>query len=242
VSFRECGDVHPVHRWTSLPPGRLRRDRRGSGAWVFAAREGMGRAPLTRRVPVDAPWSVLRHTTCDSERPTRQIVPRGPTKPVVTSRHRNGDDSGETTSMRLLARAVGACLVLTTLTTACGHDLPATGGQGTPSCTRPSLTVVGHPQERGRLSVRAGQSLHLRGVHYTDCAAGGTGAGNPIAELQIILRSKYRIGPVATVHPRGENAAFTARVTIPATTSPGQAMLTDVLSPPHGVVRLVVRR
>jgi hypothetical protein len=47
---------------------------------------------------------------------------------------------------------------------------------------------------------------------------------------------------VATVHPRGRNAAFTVRVTIPATTSPGPATVSDVLSPPHGVVRLVVRR
>jgi hypothetical protein len=145
--------------------------------------------------------------------------------------------------MRLLARALGACLILATTTSACDINTHAISGQATLACTKPSLTVVGHHQKGGRMPVRAGQALRLRGVHYTDdCAAGGAGAGTPITKLQLILRSKYRIGPVATVHPRGRNAAFTVRVTIPATTSPGPATLSDVLGPPHGVVRLVVRR
>lgn len=144
--------------------------------------------------------------------------------------------------MRPLARAVGACLVLVT-TSACdigthvGHDA------ATPACTKPSLMVVGHHQPRGRLHVAAGQTLRLHGVHYTDdCAAGAHGAGTPIAELQLVLRSKYRIGSVATVHPRGADSAFTVAVTIPATTLPGPAELTDVLQAPHGVVRLLVGR
>ncbi len=143
--------------------------------------------------------------------------------------------------MRLLILA-GACLVLGT-TAACDLSTHPKSDQGASACVKPTLTVVGQRQVQGRLPVRPGQTLRLRGTHYTvDCAAGGRGAGTPIPSLQLILRSRFRLGPVATVHPHGPNAAFTVRVTIPRTTQPGPASLTPVLPPPHDEVRLVVRR
>ena len=143
--------------------------------------------------------------------------------------------------MRLLIPAAGACLVLVT-TAAC--DVSTHGKSDQVSrCVAPTLTVLGHPQAHGRLPVRPGQTLRLRGTHYTDeCASGARGAGTPIPSLQLILRSRFRLGPVATVHPHGPDAAFTVRVTIPRTTLPGPASLTPVLGPPHDEVRLVVRR
>jgi hypothetical protein len=102
------------------------------------------------------------------------------------------------------------------------------------------LSVVGHGS-RGVVPVHPGQTLHLRGRDYTDaCAPGGTGRTLP--HLQLILQSTYRVGPVATVRPHGPRSSFAVAVTIPATTAPGAARISDLYLAPHGVVRLVVRR
>ena len=144
--------------------------------------------------------------------------------------------------MRPLITAVGLCLGLVT-TAACDLTTHGKSDQGASGCVAPTLTVLGHRQVDGRLPVRPGQRLRLHGTHYTDdCAVGGQGTGTPMPSLQLILRSRFRLGPIATVHPRGPNAAFTVRVTIPRTTQPGPASITPVLGPPHDEVRLVVRR
>jgi hypothetical protein len=143
--------------------------------------------------------------------------------------------------MRLRIPAVGACLVLVT-TAACDLSTDGKSDQGS-GCVTPSLTVVGRGQVHDRLPVQPGQTLRLHGTHYTDdCLTGGHETGTPIPSLKLILRSRFRLGPVATVHPHGPDAAFTVRVTIPRTTQPGPASITPVLGPPHDEVRLVVRR
>jgi hypothetical protein len=103
--------------------------------------------------------------------------------------------------------------------------------------------VVGHEQTHGRVPVRPGQTLRLHGRDYTDdCAAGGAATGQTIPKLQLILQSLHHVGPLTTVHPHGADSTFTVSVTIPPTTGSGPATIFDVLAPPHGVVRLVVRR
>jgi hypothetical protein len=134
-----------------------------------------------------------------------------------------------------------ALLASTSACKAGTHSLSDDGPES--DCAAPRLSVVGHAHQHGALPVRPGQTLRLHGVHYTDdCAAGGAGTGRTIAKLQLGLESVHRIGPVATVHPHGRSSAFTVSVTIPTTTLPGPAKIFDVLAPPHGVVRLVVRR
>ncbi|HEY2880161.1 hypothetical protein [Nocardioides sp.] len=109
-------------------------------------------------------------------------------------------------------------------------------------CTPPKLTVVGHAGKRGPLTVHPGQTLRLRGIHFTDdCAAGGAGTGRTIPRLQLVLQSKYRIGPLATVHPHGASSAFTVAVRIPPTTATGPAKIFDTAGSVAGGIRLVVR-
>ena len=132
-------------------------------------------------------------------------------------------------------------LVLAT-TGACDLGTHDSSGGAARSCRPPRLSVVGHQKAQGSLPVRPGQTLRLHGRDYTDdCAGGGTSTDRTIAKLQLVLASVHRIGPVATVHPRGPRSAFTVSVTIPTTTLAGPAKIFDVLAPPHGVVRLVVR-
>jgi hypothetical protein len=133
---------------------------------------------------------------------------------------------------------------LVTMTSACkvgGHSLGDDGPER--SCVPPKLTVVGHAGQHGPLVVRPGQTLRLHGVHYTDdCHVSDAGAATTVKKMQLILQSLHHIGAIATVHPHGADSAFTVSVTIPATTGAGPARIFDVLAPPHGVVRLVVRR
>jgi hypothetical protein len=113
----------------------------------------------------------------------------------------------------------------------------------TSRCRPPRLTVVGHPSAHRAVSVRPGQTLRLHGRDYTDdCVSGSTGTPRTVGRLQLVLQSAHHIGPLATVHPSGAGAAFTVSVTIPPGTAPGAATIFDVLAPPHGTVRLVVRR
>jgi hypothetical protein len=138
---------------------------------------------------------------------------------------------------------LGMFFVLLASTSACKAGVPSLSDDGPErECVAPRLSVVGHAHQHGALPVRPGQTLRLHGVHYTDdCAAGGAGTGRTIAKLQLGLESVHRVGPVATVHPHGPDAAFTVSVTIPTTTLAGPAKIFDVLTPPHGVVHLVVR-
>jgi hypothetical protein len=138
----------------------------------------------------------------------------------------------------------GSCCLLLVTIGACKVDGPSLSDDGPErSCQAPRLTVIGHEKGHGPLSVRPGQTLRVHGVHYTDdCASNGAGTGKTIPRLQLALRSRMRMGALVTVHPHGPDAAFTASVTIPSTTFPGPARLVDLLSVPHGVVRLVVRR
>jgi hypothetical protein len=111
-------------------------------------------------------------------------------------------------------------------------------------CTPPSLRVEGSaPHPGSAVVVRPGETLRLHGRDYTDdCAGGGTGTSHTITKVQLVLQSQARVAPIAEVHPRGLDSAFTVSVTIPPTTRPGPAEIFDVLAPPHGVIRLVVRR
>jgi hypothetical protein len=126
----------------------------------------------------------------------------------------------------------------------CKADGPSLSDDGPErSCTPPSLTVVGHEKQHGPLPVHPGQTLRIHGRDYTDdCGGNGAGLGQTIPQLQLVLQARFHVGPVATVHPRGADSAFTAVVTIPPTTAAGPAKIFDVLAPPHGVIRLVVRR
>jgi hypothetical protein len=135
-----------------------------------------------------------------------------------------------------------SCLLLASAS-ACKAHAPSLSDDGPErSCQPPRLTVIGHPNQHGPLAVRPGQTLHLRGIHYTDdCHVADAGASRTIPKLQLVLQSKYHVGPVATVHPRGADAGFTVAVTIPPTTVAGPAKLFDLLAPPHGIIRLVVR-
>jgi len=137
----------------------------------------------------------------------------------------------------------GICLVLATAT-ACTAGGPSLSDDGPErDCQPPRLTVVGHAHQHGPLPVRPGQVLRLHGVHYTDdCHVSDAGMATTVPKLQLVLQSRHHVGPVATVHPRGASSAYTVSVTIPSATASGPAKIFDVLSPPHGVVRLVVRR
>ncbi len=134
------------------------------------------------------------------------------------------------------------CLVL--VTSACKAHPPSLSDDGPEKdCTPPSLTVLGHAHQRGPLAVSPGQQLRILGRDYTDdCAPNREGTGVRIPELQLVLRSKYRAGPLATVHPRGPHASFTAVVTIPPSTALGPAKIFDSAGSTGGGIRLVVRR
>ncbi len=140
------------------------------------------------------------------------------------------------------ARGPVVWAVLAVLLTGCRLH-PSTSHHSTQPCRPPTLTVVGHGSQQAVVPVRPGQTLRLHGRDYTDdCAAGGAGTGRTIPKIQLILWSKHRVGAIATVHPHGPRSSFAATVRIPTTTFPGPAHIADVLGPPHGVVRLVVRR
>jgi hypothetical protein len=128
-------------------------------------------------------------------------------------------------------------------TGACKNAVPSLSDDGPErGCVLPKLTVVGHARQHGPLTVRPGETVRLRGVHYTDdCAANRAGAGVAYPRLQLLLQSTYRIGPVATVHPKGADASFTVAVTIPSTTVAGPAKI-SAAGIRGGHLRLVVRR
>ncbi len=138
---------------------------------------------------------------------------------------------------------VGLICVPLLATSACKSSVPSLGDDGPErSCVPPRLTVVGQAPKHRPLTVHPGQTVRLRGLHYTDdCAASGAGTGVRYPRLQLVLQSKYHIGPVATVHPKGPDAAFTVAVTIPPTTAVGPAKLFSA-GVEGGHLRLVVRR
>jgi hypothetical protein len=139
---------------------------------------------------------------------------------------------------------LGISFRLLASTTACKPDGPSLSDDGPErSCQAPSSTVIGHAHQRGRLTVRPGQTLRVHAVHYTDdCAAGGAGTGQTVSKLQLVLQSRYRVTPLVTLHPKGASSAFTTTVTIPSTTFSEPAKLFDAFALPHGVIPLVVRR
>jgi hypothetical protein len=135
-----------------------------------------------------------------------------------------------------------SCLLLVAVT-ACKVDTQSLSDDGPErSCTRPRLHVLGPVGERATVTVHPGQTIRLHGVHYTDdCAAGGAGTGVAYRRLQLILQSPHRIGALATVHPRGEDSAFTVDVTIPTETIAGPAKISDSAGSTAQPLRLVVR-
>jgi hypothetical protein len=145
--------------------------------------------------------------------------------------------------MKRLGRLAISCLLLATAS-ACKADRSALSDDGPErSCVSPRLTVVGHQHQPGPLPVRPGQTLHVRGIHYTDdCHVADTGESRTIPSVQLVLQSVHHVGPVATVHPRGPHASFTAVVTIPPSTAFGPAKIFDNAGSSGGGIRLVVRR
>jgi hypothetical protein len=143
--------------------------------------------------------------------------------------------------MRRIGLLGACCLVLAT--SACKVQGPSLSDDGPErDCTKPTLTVVGHALQHGPIAVHPGQTLRVRGREFTDDCANGAATGVRIPRLQLGLQSKYRVGPLATVRPRGEHAAFSAVVTIPAGTALGPATIFDTGGLAKPGIRLVVRR
>ena len=137
-------------------------------------------------------------------------------------------------------------VLLTSTLTACGpldHGVGAHGGEAA-SCAAPAISVRPFRVRpvSGPVHVRAGQVLTIYGRFFaSDCH--DTGQGGPdtaIPHLQLAFAGRYRVLPLATVHPHGPDSSFRVAVRIPPTAASGRARIFETAS--NHELRLVVSR